>query len=162
MIGYIKVQTTCFIYSVEGRLWYWMLEGCLRMFVISEYLNLLLLYLSMKGNQKRHLEQRKYFLMLINAKTIHNEFTRIYFIACTNLIEWIQQWNEIQKSDQYICLPKTLGWFHFQSADNSTWLVMSSNGMINLLICLHWVFHPDNKSITNWSHHSIGWMRLHN
>ena len=60
-------------------------------------------------------------------------------------------------------LPQTLGWFCFQSTDHSTWLVMSSNGTIDLLLCTRWVFDPEIRSIANRSRQSIsGRMRLHN
>ena len=69
--------------------------------------------------------------------------------------------NLIQKK----CVPvhplsPNTGWFHFQFTDLSAWLIMPSDGMIDLFICPRCVFDPDSRSIAKWSRKSIsGWMK---
>ena len=67
-------------------------------------------------------------------------------------------WGRVKSNNRNVVwhLLQTMVGFHFQSTDCSAWLVMSSDGTIDPLICPHCIFDPDSWSITNQSHQLMG------
>ena len=93
------------------------------------------------------------FFHYLSSFSHYNSCTSVFFLLCFTFFFFSSQFLFLStysfftiyffcllKLWQHTCLLQTLGRFCFQSTDHSAWLVMSSNGIINPLICPHCVF----------------------